>query len=436
MRKIIFLAISLILFSAFRADAQNGSGDVYTLEMCYDMVRENYPLVKRYELMELAEVYTLKNAYMMYFPQISVAGQASYQTDVLKFPFDIPFLELPTYSKDQYNVLLELSQVLWDGGEIAANRRNIRAKADVDEAQLEIDMYALRERVDNIYFGILLINEQLVQTDLMLAELERERKRVESCVDLGVANSTDADMVDVEILTQNQNRESISSQLEAYLRMLTLMTGVKIDDADMLISPIPKGTDLRSYLKSIVEEDVKRPELQLFSAQLRQADTQLDYWIAGGMPKVKIFIRGGYGRPGLDMLDNSFQPYAVGGIKLVWNISELYSLGYGKKVVKYNKQQIEAGRETFLYNLELQQQQKIMDIERYFRVLEDDARIVALQEKITGAAEKEVENGTMNASDLLREMNKEDMAKKRELLHKIELAKAIYELKNIKNSEL
>ena len=139
--------------------------DVYTIEQCYDLVRQNYPLVRRYELLDLTEEYTLKNAYMNYFPQISLQGSASWQTDVLEFPFDLsPYgIEMPTFSKDQYAAVIELSQVLWDGGMIAANRANIRAKADVDMAQQEINMYSLREKVNELYFGILYLDQQIRQ---------------------------------------------------------------------------------------------------------------------------------------------------------------------------------------------------------------------------------------------------------------------------------
>ena len=154
--------------------------DVYTIEQCYGLVRQNYPLVKRYELLDLTEEYTLKNAYMNYFPQISLQGSASWQTDVLEFPFDLsPYgIEMPTFSKDQYAAVIELSQVLWDGGMIAANRANIRAKADVDMAQQEINMYSLREKVNELYFGILYLDQQIRQVNIMMEELEKEYARI------------------------------------------------------------------------------------------------------------------------------------------------------------------------------------------------------------------------------------------------------------------
>lgn len=421
--------------SAMSAE-QEDSTDVYTIEQCYDLVRQNYPLVKRYELLDLTEEYTLKNAYMNYFPQISLQGSASWQTDVLEFPFDLsPYgIEMPTFSKDQYAAVIELSQVLWDGGMIAANRANIRAKADVDMAQQEINMYSLREKVNELYFGILYLDQQIRQVDIMMEELEREYARIEGCIFNGVASLSDLDLIEVERITQNQSRDRLSSMLDAYLRVLTLMTGVRISDAAQLVIPVPEGSDKEQMLNALIASEIRRPELELYKAQELEIDTQLDYWTAGGLPQFSLFIRGGYGRPGLNMLDDSFQPFAIGGIRLVWNISQLYSLGYGKKIVNYSKEQVNSVRETFLFNTNLQVQEQVAEIQRYFKTVEDDERIVELREKIRESTAAGVENGTKNASDLVSEINKENAARKQLIMHQIEMMKAMYELKTIKNS--
>lgn len=429
-------AFSAVPAMASQQDSTAGSVQVYTIEDCYSLVRENYPLVRRYELLDLTEEYTLKNAYMNYFPQISLQGSASWQTDVLEFPFDLsPYgIEMPTFSKDQYAAIIELSQVLWDGGMIAANRANIRAKADVDMAQQEINMYSLREKVNELYFGILYIDQQLRRTDILMQDLDREYARIEGCIANGVANVSDLDLIEVERITQRQGRDQLESMLEAYLRVLTLMTGVKIDDSRQLVMPVPEGMDKEAMLDAIIQAEIRRPELMLYKAQELEIDTQLDYWTAGGLPQFSLFIRGGYGRPGLNMMDNSFQPFAIGGIRLVWNISQLYSLGYGKKIVNYSKEQINTVRETFLFNTDLQVQEQVAEIRRYFRTVEDDEKIVELREGIRMSTEAGVENGTKNASDLVSEINKENAARKQLIMHQIEMMKAIYELKTIKNS--
>ena len=401
----------------FRQDSlEQDAPDVYTIEQCYDLVRQNYPLVKRYELLDLTEEYTLKNAYMNYFPQISLQGSASWQTDVLEFPFDLsPYgIEMPTFSKDQYAAVIELSQVLWDGGMIAANRANIRAKADVDMAQQEINMYSLREKVNELYFGIYL-DQQIRQVDILMEELEREYARIEGCIANGVASLSDLDLIEVERITQNQSRDRLSSMLDAYLRVLTLMTGVRISDAAQLVVPIPEDSDKEQMLNALIASEIRRPELELYKAQELEIDTQLDYWTAGGLPQFSLFIRGGYGRPGL-------------------NISQLYSLGYGKKIVGYSKEQVNSVRETFLFNTNLQVQEQVAEIRRYFKTVEDDERIVELREKIRESTAAGVENGTKNASDLVSEINKENAARKQLIMHQIEMMKAMYGLKTIKNS--
>lgn len=412
----------------------------YTIEKCYDMVRENYPLVERCKLIELTEEYTLKNAYMNYFPQISFTGSASYQTDALAFPSDISKIplewlgiKLPTFSKDQYLLALELSQVIWDGGMIAADRANIRAKAEVDKAEHEINIYSLKNKINDLYFGVLYLNEQIRQLAIVQEDLDREHTRIANCIANGVASPADLDVLEVERITQKQNTINLQSLRESYLKMLSLFIGEKID-SDMLVFPFTEDTDMEMVLNELIVSDIFRPELNLYKAQKKEINTQLDYWTAGGLPNISLFIKGGYGRPGLNMLDDSFAPFAVGGIRLVWNISKLYSLGYGKKIVNYSKAQIDVAERTFRFNTEIEADGKIAEIRRFMSALEDDDRIVELREKLRKSVEAEVENGTKNASDLLDEMNRETLAKKQRTMHEIELMKSVYELKTIKNN--
>lgn len=419
---------------------QESESHTYTIERCYGMVRENYPLVERCKLMELTEEYTLKNAYMNYFPQISFVGSASYQTEALAFPSDmskIPLewlgIKLPTFSKDQYLLALELSQVIWDGGMIAAERANIRAKAEVDRAEYEINMYSLKNKINDLYFGILYLNEQIRQMEVVQEDLDREYARIGNCIANGVANGTDLELIEVERLGRVQDMVGLQSLRESYLKMLSLFVGEKIG-CDMLVSPFPAETDMEQVLNDLIVSEIFRPELNLYKARKMEIDTQMDYWTAGGLPNISLFIKGGFGRPGLNMLDDSFAPFAVGGIRLVWNISKLYSLGYGKKIVDYSKMQVDVAERTFRFNTEIEADGKIAEIRRFMNVLKEDDRIVELRESIRKSVASGVENGTKNASDLIGEMNKETLAKKQRTMHGIELMKSVYELKTIKNN--
>lgn len=430
MRKYICFALfQIMVLIPFYADAQ----EVLTIERCYELARVNYPLVKQYDLIGITEEYTLKNAHMMLFPQISISGRATYQTHALEFPFTIPGEDIPEYSKDQYQAALELSQVIWDGGQIRAQKKNIVAKADVSREQYNVDMYALRERVNNLFFGLLLLKEQISQVNILLDYLQTNYHKIEQCIRNGVANQSDLDVIEVEQIANRQKKAELELLRDAYLRMFSLMMGEEVDENTILVKPVPDAMKNKEMFAKLIMSQNDRPELKVFDAQEKEIRTQWDYWVAGGLPKVKLFITGAYGRPGLNFLSNSFDFYAIGGVKLSWNLSELYSLNFGKKVIESSIHQVETGRQTFLFNANLQSEQQIAEIRKYVRIMEDDESVIRLREKIRQAAEVEVLNGTMSAADLITEINKEEISKQQKIVHEIELIKSIYELKTIKN---
>ncbi len=432
---IIFLIIAFGFLSLHKSAAQDTqTEEKITIERCYELAKNNYPLVKKYDLINITEDYSLKNATMMFFPQITLGGKATYQTDVLKFPFDIPGIDMPVFSKDQYAAYLELSQVIWDGGAISAQRKNIKAKGDVSRSEQDVDMYALKERINNLYFGILLLGEQIGQTEILLGDLKTNRTKIENCIKNGVANLSDLDVIEVEMISTNQRKVQLETLRDVYMRMLSMMIGKEVGSYSMLIKPIPDILNNKNLIADLIMGENKRPEIALFDARSKEINSQWNYWVAGGLPKIKLFIKGAYGRPGLNMMSDDFAFYAVGGINFSWNISELYSLNFGRKIISSSQKQVEYSRETFLFNTNLISQQQGAEIERYLKIMEDDKSVIALREKIRKAAETEFENGTMSASDLITEINKEEIAKQDKIVHEIELIKSIYELRTLKNN--
>ncbi len=428
---IISVLLSLFLQPDGPADIPESC---YTIEMCYELARENYPLVRQYDLIGVTEQFTLKNAYTHYFPQVSISGKATYQTDVISYPFTLPDQDLPILSRDQYQAMVELSQMLWDGGEIAANRRDIRAKSDIERAEYEVNMYSLRERVNGLFFGILLIREQISQVNIVLETYLNNQEKIRSCLENGVANQTDLDMIEVELISNRQQKVKLETLMDAYLKMLSLMLGVQIRDSDELVKPVPDALNDSEKMFALLNAEIMRPELKVFEARERQIGTQWDYWMASGMPKVKLFIKGAYGRPTMNILSDKFGPFAYGGITFQWNISELYYLSLGKHVISSSKTQIDNGRQTFLFNINLQSEQQAAEIQRYRKIMSDDDMVITLREKVRKATEVGVINGTKSTSDLITEVNKEQIARQEKIVHEMELIKAIYELKTIKNN--
>ena len=420
MKPIKFLLLALLFFSLLEARAQT-----VTLEECQTMARENYPAISRFSIIEQSKNYTLANANKAYLPQLSLEAKATYQSDVITIPLDMPGIEIPVPDKDQYQIVAQANQIIWDGGKIAAKKEMIEAGAVVEEKTLETELYSLRERVNQLYFGILLVQEQLKQQVVMEEELQRNHDIVESYVENGIANQADLSTVKIEMLKAGQQRIQMESAQTAYLQMLSILIGNKISKETEFVKPSVSNDN-----SSVI---IKRPELELFSAQEATIDAQTNELKSTIMPAIGAFVQGGYGKPGLNMLQNEFDAFFLGGVKLSWNFGSLYTYKNSVRSNELKKLSIDTQRDTFTHNLNMQISQQQNEIEKYRKTMKDDEEIIRLQQQIKDAAEAKVENGAMTVSDMLKELTALEMAKQAKLLHEIQHINSIYTLKNTTN---
>lgn len=420
MKTRIYLFFAMLLIIVMGVKAQ-----MVTLDECQALARDNYPAIARFSIIEQSKNYTLANANRAYLPQLSLEAKATYQSDVITIPLDMPGLEIPVPDKDQYQIVAQANQIIWDGGKIAAKKEMIRAGAVAEEKALETEIYALRERVNGLYFGILLMQEQLRLQVVLEDELQRNHNKVESYVENGIANEGDLSAVKIEILKAGQQRIQMESAQQAYLQMLSTLTGVEMNkETEFAKPPI-------SNMSSLVT--INRPELELFSAQQATIDAQTTDLKSSIMPVIGAFAQGGYGKPGLNMLQNEFDTFFLGGVKLSWNFGNLYTFKNNVKINELKKLSINTQRNTFNYNLNVQISQQQNEIERYRKTMQDDEEIIRLQQQIKEAAEAKVENGAMTVSDMLKELTALEMARQAKLLHEVQHLNSIYKLKNTTN---
>jgi len=422
-RKTFFLIVILLL--SLPTFAQLG------IEECYEKAVANYPLVKQYGLIEQSREYNLSNAARAWLPQISLNAKASYQSDVTKIPLDFsqdPMLvnmKIEELSKDQYGVTLDVTQTLWDGGATKARSEQIKAQAAVENEELKVNLYAVKERINQIFFGILLCDAILEQNRIFQENLQQNFDRVKSCVGGGLVNQADLDAVKVEQIKAKQNFTQISRNRKAYLTMLSAFIGEKLDENAVLQKP---------EIKQTVFAENARPELSLFNSRLAFLDAQNREINTSLMPKFNLFLTGGYGNPGLNMLKNGFTPYAIVGMRMSWNISSFYTFKKRENQLETQRENIVTQRETFLFNSNLQATAKQNDIEKYRELLADDDEIIALRQSIKRATEKKVESGMATVSDLIREINAEALARQDKILHELEMLQTVYNLKFITNN--
>lgn len=420
MRRRGLLVVALCLFGIGLCAGQAS----LSLTECYALARANYPLIKRMDLIDRSESYSLDNAAKAWLPQVNVSAQASYQSDVTKLPFDqekisalIPGFEIPVLDKDQYRAVAEVNQMIWDGGGTRATKAVVRAEAEVSKSQLENDLYLLNDRVNQLYFGCLLQDELLEQNRLLLADLEVNLARIEAMERNGVANRSDWESLRVAQLEARQQRVGIEASGVAFRRMLAELIGLSADSL-RLETPADPG---------LLSMTVARPELRYFEALENLSQTRERQLTAGWMPRVGAFVQGGYGRPGLDMLDVDFSAYYVAGIRLTWNLGKLYTLANDHRKLATERREIEARRETFLLNTRLDLLNRQEEIRRLSEQLRDDEEIIELRTSVKEAAEAKLQNGVISVADLIREINAVDQARQAEAIRRLRRLMAIYD---------
>ena len=288
-----------------------------------------------------------------------------------------------------------------------------------------MNIYAINDRVNQLYFGILLFNAQIGQNQILQEELQRHCRQVAAYIENGLANASDLDALRVDLLQAKQNEVQLSRTREAYIAMLSQLIGEEISGETEFVKP--------AALRPL-EVEVHRPELAFFDAQIRNWETQDDYVKSGVMPRLGLFVTGGYGKPGLDMLENDFKAYYVAGVRLSWDLGSFYTKKNNREKIQAGIRSVEAQRETFLFNTELDRTQRNAVIDKCLGQLKYDDEIVALRHAIKLASEAKMANGTLSGTDLARDIHAEQAAIQDRILHEMELLLAIYNLKYVINN--
>ena len=393
---------------------------VISLEECQEKARENYPLIKQYDLISLAEDYTLDNLAKNYLPQISLGGQASYQTQVTKIPIKIPGYNIPEMDKDQYKITLDVTQLLWDGGATRSQKKITQANSDFEKQKLEVNLYTVREKINQLYFGILTIDKQLNQLDVLTSDLQTNYNLVSAMLKNGVAMVSDLDLVKVELLNTDQKRIELTTLRMAYIKMLSLF----------IHEEISQGVELKLPDNSInFDQEISRPELRMYDKQNLVYEAKESTIKAKNMPKFSLFAQGGYGKPGLNMLNSDFKTYAIGGVRLSWNFGNLYTKKNEYRLLKNDRNSLQSQKETFLFNTHVQLTQIQNEINKYEQLMVKDDEIIRLRNSVKKAGESKYKNGIYNMNDLIGDINAENQARVTQSIHEMQYLQSIYNYK-------
>lgn len=402
-----------------------------TLEECQLAAEKNYPMIKQYDLISQTTQLTVRNIQKGWLPQIAIAAQATYQSDVTSWPesmkgtFQQLGINMKGLSKDQYKVGIDLQQTIYDGGTISSLRSVARQEEKVQKAQVETNLYQVRKRVNEMYFSLLLLNEQIKLNDDVKALLLSSEKKLANMLKGGTIATSDFENIRAERLSVEQQNESLKSQQQMLQHLLSTFCGIKVSNVQ---KPAPFETTISTN---------KRPEMLLFDNQLQLSSIKEKALNSQVRPKLGIFAQGFYGYPGLnmfeDMINRKWSLNGMVGVKLSWNVGALYSLKNDKVKLRLQREMTENAREIFLFNNQLEEIQQNENIKRYHTMKQTDDEIIMLRTNIRKSAESKLSHGIIDINNLLREINNENAAKIQQTIHDIEMLKEMYNLKYTNN---
>jgi outer membrane protein TolC len=393
-----------------------------TIEEAYQLAKKNYPAIRQQDLISQTRAYSVLNAAKGYLPALNINGQATYQSTVTSFHFKVPIpgFSLPNYSKDQYKVYGELDQTIYDGGVIRNQKQAAQVNETIQQQNLQVELYALYDRVNQLYFGSLLVSDQLKQNDLLKKDIQNGLDKVNAQITNGTAFRSSADELAAQFLQADQSRVELEATRQAYLGMLGLFVNQPLDEHTILERPPTPG----------MSDSVSRPELLLYEYQKMNYDLQDQLLDIQMRPKFSFFVQGGYARPALNFLSNDFQWYYLGGFRISWNLGGLYTVKNQRAMLEINRKTLDIQKETFLFNTKMTQKQQDADIAKYAALINKDDAIISLRESVKNAASAQLENGVLSAHDYITQVDAEDQARQNLILHQMQLLQAQYNYQN------
>jgi outer membrane protein TolC len=409
-----FLCWVLALLTGPRSPLSGQSPRALTLEEVRQRSLEHYPLTRQRDLLSQTEHLTLVNLNRGNLPQLVVSGQATYQSEVTQIVVPIPDFQVQPLSKDQYKVVADVSQVIYDGGTTRAQKSLQQISSQLDQQRLEVELYRLRERINQVYLGIILLERQATQAALIKKDLEAGISKTRSQVKNGVAFRSSLDVLLAESLKADQRVRELQASRQGLIRTLGLFLEEPLDSSTTFVvpaaPPLPTG--------------INRPELGLYKGQSLLLAGQKGLVNARSRPRISLFGQGGYGRPGFNFLRNEFAFFSLAGIRFSWGLDRLYTLKNEKRLYDLSDQALGLERETFLLNTNTQLIQQMAEVEKLEVLISSDQEIIALRESVKRAAQAQLANSVITSNDYIREVNAEDQARQTLILHQLQLLQA------------
>jgi outer membrane protein TolC len=418
MKRILIIIINYSLL-IINSTAQ----DNLSLQKAYELAQQNYPLIKQRELIKQTTGLTLENLGKGFLPQFALNAQATYQSAVTEPKITAGGAFIEVLSKDQYKILADVNQLIYDGGTIKQQKNIQQLNEDAEVQKLEVELYKLKDRINQIFFGVLFLEEQMKQVDLVVADLNTGIKKVEAQVNNGTTFRSNLHLLKAEQLKAGQRLIELRSSRKGLIDILSIFVNQPLQENIKLERPQVSNPG--------IDNEILRPELKWYSTQEKLLGGQYQLVNSRNRPKASLFFQGGYGLPGLNMFINQFDFFYTTGIRFNWSFGGLYTQKRDKKIIELNQKTVDVQKEVFLFNTNTQLKQEQSEIEKLQKLLDSDKEIVELRIKVKDAAKAQLENGVITANDYLLEVNAEDQARQNLITHQVQLLQAVINYQTI-----
>ncbi len=386
-----------------------------TLLHAYELAQKNYPAIRQKDLVRQTAEINISNLSKGYLPQLSLNAQATYQSDVTRVNVNLPGVTINAPDKDQYKIVAEATQLIYDGGAIKQQKEFQQLNEAVGQQEVEVELYKLRERINQLFLGVLYLDEQIKQADLIKQDLNTGIKTITAKVNNGVAFKSNLNTLKAELLKVEQNVIQLKATRKGLLETLGIFLNQALPESIQLESPLPQQA---------TTSDIQRPEIKLFSSRQNLVASQDKLITAKNLPKTSLFVQGGYGRPGLNMLDNNFDFYYIGGVRLNWSLSGLYTSKKERQLVQVNKRMVDIQKDVFLLNTNAALKTQQSEIEKMEQLISTDNEIIELRKSVKEASQAQLNNGVITVNDFLQQVNAEDQARQSLITHQLQLIQA------------
>ena len=411
--------LKYLILLAFLLHLSLNAQETVTLEEIQLLAKEHYPLIKRNGLIEKTKAYTLENIAKGWLPQINVVGQATYQNEVTQLPFALPNSSVEPLSKDQYKVYADIQQSVYDGGIISNQKKLAKIQSETEIQKNEVELDKLEERINQIYFGILQSQEQLKQTEITKNDIENGLKKASAQLEYGTIFRSQVDVLKAQLIGLEQRQIEIQSLRKNLIETLSLFT--KKDFSENTVFETPE--------KLLLTGENNRAELKLFTLQQQMLETQKSLVESKNLPKLGAFFQSGYGKPGFNMLRNEFDVFNISGLRLQIPISGYYTKKNDLALLNTQQQDLEIQKENFLFNQNFSTIRNNEELEKLQKLIQKDEELIVLRQSIKKASLAQLENGVINTSDYLREVNAEEQARIQKTTHEIQFLLTQYNQK-------